>query len=62
MRKESMDMEDRKMKLFQLVKWQHLKAYKEEQLDQAVARYRGIKYRTLFVKLLRTHEIMKKIS
>lgn len=31
-------------------------------MDRSVAKYRGIKYRSLFVKLLRTHEIIKKIN
>ena len=61
MSKARLEIENRKMKLFQLVKWQHLKAVKEEETDRCVAKRRGIKYRTLFVKLLRTHEIMKKI-
>ena len=57
-----MEIQNRKLKLFQLVKWQHLRAYKEEQLDQSVAKYRGIKYRGLIVKHLRMHEMMKKIN
>lgn len=61
-RKDSLEIQHRKMKLFQLVKWQHLRAYKEEQLDQSVAKYRGIKYRALFVKHLRMHTMMKKIN
>ena len=61
-RKELLDLEQRKMKLFWLIKWKHLRTFKKQALARSVQKYRNIKYRTIFVKHIKAHRLIKQIN